>query len=403
MTDRFHEPGQLRGAHLPAKGAAGLESVESADGRLRWKSPFPLDGLVLLGGPLERYTRVHDGITLHAVVAPGKAAVAEDILAASAEYLDRYQPLIGDYPFSEFTVLEAFFSSGFAFPTCTQIAGSQLSEYKQYRRHGYLDHELLHNWWGNGILLDPDDGNWCEGLASYMGNYAGHVLDGDEAAARKQRRNHSNFLSAIEPDEDKPLGTFGLEDGAGRGIGYQKGAAVFHMLERKIGQDALHAGLRTLTEEQMGKHIGWETIREAMERASDQDLEPFFEQWVRRGGAPQLAMTRAEWMEDVRRADAAGKNIRSKLVNDQRAIQRLVRIGRPILKASNKTFITLKVGIYSDRSLNAMTQGGAWIYFTDTLLKTMNDDELAAIFAHANRETARRFAIQALSAGTSEK
>ena len=57
---------------------AGLESVESSDGRLRWKSPFPLEGLVLLGGPLERHTSEHEGITLHAVVAPGKEAVAEE-------------------------------------------------------------------------------------------------------------------------------------------------------------------------------------------------------------------------------------------------------------------------------------------------------------------------------------
>ena len=76
-----------------------------------------------------------------------------------------------------------------------------------------------------------------------MGNYYGYVLDGDEAGARKERRNQSNFLSSIEPDEDKPLGTFGLEDGAGRGVGYMKAAAVFHMLERRIGADAMFAGL----------------------------------------------------------------------------------------------------------------------------------------------------------------
>lgn len=277
---------------------AGLEAVTGegeADGRLRWRSPFPLDGLVLLGGPLLRRTGNHGGINLSAVLAPGKEAVGDDIIAASAEFLDRYQPLIGPYPFRDFTVLEAFFSSGFAFPTCTQIAGSQLSEHKQYRRHGYLDHELLHNWWGNGVLVDPADGNWCEALTTYLANYAGHVFDGDPEGARKQRRNYSNFLSAIAPADDKPLGTFGREGGAGRGIGYEKGAAVFHMLERKIGQDAFYRGLRLLTAEQMGRHIGWEKIREAMERASGRDLAPFFENWVRGKGAPRLALKAASW------------------------------------------------------------------------------------------------------------
>jgi hypothetical protein len=269
---------------------AGLEAEEAPEGVLAWRSPFPLDGLVLLGGPLERWSREHGGIRLHAVLAPGKESVAADILDAAAAYLDRYQPLIGPYPFREFTVLEAFFSSGFAFPTCTQIAGSQLSEYKQYRRHGYLDHELLHNWWGNGLFVDPRDGNWCEGLATYLGNYYGHVLDGDEEGARKQRRNESNFLSTIEPGQDRPLGTFGTPDGAGRGIGYDKGAATFHMLERTIGQEALFAGLRRLTAERMGRPTSWDDLREAFERESGVDLEAFFEQWVRRPGAPALEL-----------------------------------------------------------------------------------------------------------------
>lgn len=276
---------------------AGAERGDDRDdGARRWSSPFPLEGLVLLGGPLERHGRSHGDVRLEAVLAPGKAAVAQDILDASAEYLDRYEPLIGPYPFDEFTVLEAFFSSGFAFPTCTQIVGSQLSEYKQYRRHGYLDHELLHNWYGNGILVDPRDGNWCEGLASYLGNYYGFVLDGDPEGARTQRRNQSNFLSSIEPEDDKPLGTFGLEDGAGRGIGYQKGASVFHMLERTIGSEALFAGLRRLNDERMGRHASWDDLRDAFERESGTDLGPFFAQWVRGSGAPLLELTDA-WRE----------------------------------------------------------------------------------------------------------
>ena len=271
--------------------AGGEREEDRGDGALRWSSPFPLDGLVLLGGPLERASRSHGDVQLHAVLAPGKQQVAEDILDASAEYLDRYEQLIGPYPFSEFTVLEAFFSSGFAFPTCTQIVGSQLSEYKQYRRHGYLDHELLHNWYGNGIFVDPRDGNWCEGLSSYMGNYYGFVLDDDLEGARTQRRNQSNFLSSIEPEDDKPLGTFGLEEGAGRGIGYQKSASVFHMLERKIGSEALFAGLRRLTGERMGQYSSWEDLKQAFEQESAVDLDAFFEQWVRGGGC---AVARAD-------------------------------------------------------------------------------------------------------------
>ena len=173
--------------------------------------------------------------------------------------------------------------------------GSQLSVRKQHRRHGYLDHELLHNYWGNGIYVDPRDGNWCEAFASFGGNYYGYVLDGDEAGARKQRRNQSNFLSSIKPEDDKPLGTFDHEGGAGRSIGYSKGAAVLHMLERQIGTEAFFAGLRRLTEDRMGKFANWDDIRTAFEVESGRDLRSFFDQWVRRGGSPALALTGADW------------------------------------------------------------------------------------------------------------
>lgn len=275
---------------------AGLERQPgAADGRLHWASAFPLNRTVLLGGPLKRWTRQHGDITLHAVLDPGKEEVAMDILDASAEYLDKYQPLIGPYPFKEFTLLEAFFSSGFAFPTCTQIVGSQLTVYKQHRRHGYLDHELLHNWYGNGIYVDPRDGNWCEAFASFGGNYYGYVLDDDAKGARKQRRNQSNFLSAIKPDRDKPLATYGQEGGAGRGIAYSKGAAVLHMLERKIGAETFFAALRRLTAERMGKYTNWAQIQQAFEAESGADLSDFFAQWVHGGGAPLLELTGAEW------------------------------------------------------------------------------------------------------------
>lgn len=45
----------------------------------------------------------------------------------------------------------------------------------------------------------------------------------------------------------------------------------------------------------MGRHIGWEVMRGAMERASGHDLAPFFQQWVRQGGAPRLELVAADW------------------------------------------------------------------------------------------------------------
>jgi hypothetical protein len=67
------------------------------------------------------------------------------------------------------------------------------------------------------------------------------------------------------------------------------------MLELKVGDDAFFAALRRLTREQMGKFTDWDDIQRAFEAESGDDLDWFFDQWVRRGGAPLLELTGAEW------------------------------------------------------------------------------------------------------------
>ncbi|MFQ5491467.1 MAG: M1 family metallopeptidase [Phycisphaerae bacterium] len=286
----------LEGMELVAGAERSVDA--SGDGKMHWQSGLPVEAMVLLGGPLKRWTRRHGEVTVHAVLSPEKEDVANDILDYIGELLDRYEPLLGPYPYKDFTLLEAFFSSGFAFPTCTQIAGSRLTSGKPYRRHGYIDHEMVHSWWGCGVYVDPRDGNWCEALTSFCTNYYGYVLDGDEAGARKQRRNYSNFLSRIKVENDKPLGTFGLDDGAGRGIAYSKGSAVFGMLEQTVGTEAFFAALRRLTTERAGTYVNWTDIQEAFEAESGQELAWFFDEWVRQGGAPPLALTGADYKPD---------------------------------------------------------------------------------------------------------
>ncbi len=279
---------------------AGAERDDSASSDetspYTWHSPYPLDGMVLVGGPHEVHQAMHGDTEIRVYLRPEQSAHADGLIAAAQRYLERYEPLIGPYPAREFKIVDNFFSSGFAFPTFTLLSSDviHMGERSQ-TTHGYIDHEVLHGWWGNGVFVDPRDGNWCEALASYGANYYGYVLDGDEARARKTRRNYSHFLSRLKPEEDKPLGTYGRPDGCGRAIAYDKGAAVFHMLARKIGQDTFWAAMRQLTAEYVGRHASWEDIRRVCEAQSEQDLSEFFDQWVRGGSAPMLNLIGARY------------------------------------------------------------------------------------------------------------
>ena len=272
-------------------GAVPDPHLARQSGRLAWRSPYPLEGMVLVGGPHTVHAREYNGVEIRLHLKPEQAPHADGLFTAVMRYLDRYQPLIGPYPASHYSIVDNFFSSGFAFPTFTLLSSPVIDMGERAQTtHGYLDHEMLHSWWGNGIHVDPDDGNWCEALASYGANYYGYVLDGEDEEARRKRRNYSHFLSRIKPEDDKPLGTYGREDGCSRSIAYDKGAAVFDMLARKMGQNAFWSAMRRFTHEYVGEYASWEDIRKLCERECGADLGPFFEQWVRRGGAPPLSL-----------------------------------------------------------------------------------------------------------------
>ncbi|UCE60153.1 MAG: hypothetical protein JSU63_00085 [Phycisphaerales bacterium] len=263
-------------------------------GRLAWRSPYPTSDIVLVGGPHEVHSFEHNGVAISLHLKPEQSGQASGLSEAVSRYLDRYEPLIGPYPADEYSIVDNFFSSGFAFPSFTLLSSAVINMGRRAQTgHGYIDHEMLHCWWGNGIHVDPRDGNWCESLASYAANYYGYVLDGDEENARRKRRNYSHFLSRVKPEDDLPLGTFNRDGGCGRSIAYNKGAAVFHMLARQIGQESFWAAMRRFTAEYMGQHASWEVIRQLCEQESGQSLEGYFDQWIRRGDAPLIAIDHA--------------------------------------------------------------------------------------------------------------
>jgi hypothetical protein len=261
-----------------------------------WHSPYPMDGIALAGGVHDVHRLNHHGRRIEAHLKPRQSAQADGLLSCVAAYVDRYEPLIGPLPVRQFAVVDNFFSSGFAFPCFTLLNSAVIDMGERARNtHGYVDHELLHSWWGNGIFVEPSDGNWCEALASYGANYYGYVLDGNEVDARRQRRNQVHFLARLKPEDDKPLGTYGWEGGCGRGIAYSKGAHVFHMLARAIGQDTFWRAMRRFTAEYVGRRASWEDIRRVCEAEHGQPLNGFFEQWVRRSGAPTLRAETARY------------------------------------------------------------------------------------------------------------
>ena len=55
---------------------------------------------------------------------PDQARHAEGLIATVKRIWDRYEPLIGPYPTTEYAIVDNFFSSGFAYPTFTLLSSA---------------------------------------------------------------------------------------------------------------------------------------------------------------------------------------------------------------------------------------------------------------------------------------
>lgn len=222
---------------------------------------------------------------------PEEAALADEYLDASARYLDAYIPLLGPYPFSQFAIVENFFSSGLGMPSFTLLGSGVIK--RHYTQPYALGHEIVHSWIGNGVFNRVSQGNWVEGLTTYLSNYYYHELTGDEAQAREQRRLMLLGYSVyVRRDDDYPLVNFAHKrDEKDNAIGYQKSAMVFHLLRQEIGEAAFWRALKQIPERYLGKVVDWKDLERIFQESAGRDLRWFFAQWVERAGAPEFELS----------------------------------------------------------------------------------------------------------------
>lgn len=278
--------------------AGRLVSEEIANGRYRAHFDFahPAEGIDLVAGPYRIEERMMKGaggtaIRLRTYFHARIAHLASQYLESVQGYLALYESWIGAYPYTEFSVVSSPTPTGFGMPTFTYLGIDVLR--LPFIRTTSLGHELLHNWWGNGVYPDYARGNWAEGLTTFMADYAYRERE-SAAAAAQMRLAWLRDFAALPPGEDMPLVAFtSRTHGASQIVGYHKAAMVFFMLREAIGAEAFDRGIREFWHAHRFRVAGWDELRRAFESASGRELSAFFEQWLLRAGAPQVRITEA--------------------------------------------------------------------------------------------------------------
>ncbi len=292
-------PGSRPTFRIRVEGPAGYEAVtagrlirrETSGGRTRstWETREPLEGLSLSAGPYRVRERNAGETKLYTYFYPGSDALSETYLAAAARYLALYRELFGPYPFEKFAVVENFFPTGYGFPSYTLLGSTVVR--LPFIVETSLGHEVAHSWWGNGVRVDYQKGNWSEGLTTYVSDYLYKERASPEEGREYRLKILRDYATLVTPGEDFPLRAFtGRDSPASRAVGYGKGAMVFHMARRLAGEEAFWKGMRDVVREKMFREASWGDFGRAIGGETGTDFAPFFKQWVDRPGAPVFAL-----------------------------------------------------------------------------------------------------------------
>lgn len=252
-----------------------------------WENPFPLEGLALTAGAFTMARDEFDGIQLLTFLSPENAALAPGYLAAMRRHLAFYRDLLGPYPFPKFAVVENFLPTGFGLPSWTLLGKSVVR--LPFLLDTSLPHEIVHSWWGNAIEIDYAQGNWGEGLTTYLADYLLKERAGPPEGLDYRRKILRDYAALVTPGNDFPLSAFhGRMAKYQQAIGYGKGAMVFHMLRQEVGDQAFWSALRRMAAEGSGRVMGWRDLERIFSATAGRDLHWFFVQWVEQQGAPEL-------------------------------------------------------------------------------------------------------------------
>lgn len=273
------------GWHLISQGQG---TSRDGAGVAHWDSPLAMDEIHLVGGPLRRFQASAGPVETLVYLRDEDPALANQYLTATAQYLDLYRNLIGPYPYPKFALVENFWETGYGMPSFT-LLGSQVIRFPFILTSSY-PHEILHNWLGNWVWVDPDSGNWCEGLTAYL---ADHLLQEQRGAGADYRRAAlQKYRDYVRKGRDFPLAEFrGRFSAASEAVGYGKALMGFHMTRRAIGDDAFRATLRRFAQEFQGRRAGFRDFQRTAEAQSGQSLGWIFDDLIQRAGAPVLELS----------------------------------------------------------------------------------------------------------------
>ena len=155
-----------------------------------------------------------------------------------------------------------------------------------------VSHELAHSWFGDLVTCKDWSNLWLnEGFATFMEAAFREHQDGRKAYFAELEKDAALYFQS-EPSEHHPLvnPNYPLSMDLFDTTTYKKGAYVVHMLRETVGDETFWKALNVYLNEYKYRSVDSRDLQKVFEKVSGQSLEWFFDQWVYKGGYPELTI-----------------------------------------------------------------------------------------------------------------
>jgi tetratricopeptide (TPR) repeat protein len=294
MTDRFTAEMHIKvpqGMRVFASGSTGpSHPVTLANGKpgdqydFNWTKPgFP--GTVIAGRYVNPATAGPGNVKVWLTVAHQQAA--SELAQTAAKEYDFFTDSFGAPETPHLNVVEIPDDTLPAVwgPELAGMMGSRVGDKSGVR---LLANTIAHQWWGSEVSPRTLNDAWIEnGMARY-----GELMYVEEEQGKNAMRAGLQDVAAgalaydtIPLSSSSRLSPFSPEF---QSMTLEKGAMIFHMLRWEIGDKAFLATLKGALSQYADQSMRTADFEKVAEAQSQQQLTPFFAQWVDGTGAPQF-------------------------------------------------------------------------------------------------------------------
>lgn len=293
-----------------SNGALVSDTTEGTLRTMHWRLDVPHSCylITLAAGEFAELRDTWEDIEVSYYVERGREEDCMRTIERTPEMLELFSRLFGvRYPYNKYSqvFVSDFIFGGMENTTATTLTDTALLDERaalDFQIESLVCHELAHQWFGDLLTCRDWGEGWLnEGFATYSEYLWREHAEGRDAAAVELAEFTSAYLSEdrsryrrsiVTKHYDDPLDIFDrhLYDKAGR---------VVHMIRRVLGDDDFFAAVRHYLEKHRTGAVETRDLARAIDEATGQCLDWFFDQWLLEGSGHPEFKVRFQWRDEL--------------------------------------------------------------------------------------------------------